>query len=166
MKAFTPWSRPGADRMGQTFKLGDWHLFRSGLGATSITAFCCGSGAVAEGRAQLPIYFAFCFEMTPVERMRMHVMTIEDLKGVVHSDPEIMGGTPVFAGTRVRFAESHRCTTLEGANPSTIFWKGFRPSSAHRPSPSSKSRSVEDAGDRGPCAFSLTNAWTGGWAAP
>jgi len=30
-----------------------------------------------------------------------HVMTIEDLKGIVHSDPEIMGGTPVFVGTRV-----------------------------------------------------------------
>ena len=28
-------------------------------------------------------------------------MTMEDLKGVVHSDPEIMGGTPVFVGTRV-----------------------------------------------------------------
>ena len=24
-----------------------------------------------------------------------------DLAGVVHSDPEIMGGTPVFVGTRV-----------------------------------------------------------------
>lgn len=28
-------------------------------------------------------------------------MKPEDLKGVVHSDPEIMGGTPVFVGTRV-----------------------------------------------------------------
>lgn len=28
-------------------------------------------------------------------------MTSEDLKGIVHSDPEIMGGTPVFVGTRV-----------------------------------------------------------------
>ena len=26
---------------------------------------------------------------------------MQDLKGVVHSDPEIMGGTPVFVGTRV-----------------------------------------------------------------
>ena len=25
----------------------------------------------------------------------------ENLKGIVHSDPEIMGGTPVFVGTRV-----------------------------------------------------------------
>lgn len=28
-------------------------------------------------------------------------MTREDLKGIVQSDPEIMGGTPVFVGTRV-----------------------------------------------------------------
>jgi len=25
-------------------------------------------------------------------------MKIEDLKGIIHSDPEIMGGTPVFVG--------------------------------------------------------------------
>ena len=28
-------------------------------------------------------------------------MTTESLKGIVHSDPDIMGGTPVFVGTRV-----------------------------------------------------------------
>ena len=28
-------------------------------------------------------------------------MTVEDLKGIIHTDPEIMGGTPVFVGTRV-----------------------------------------------------------------
>jgi uncharacterized protein (DUF433 family) len=28
-------------------------------------------------------------------------MKLDKLKGVVHSDPEIMGGTPVFVGTRV-----------------------------------------------------------------
>jgi uncharacterized protein (DUF433 family) len=28
-------------------------------------------------------------------------MKLEELKGLVHSDPEIMGGTPVFVGTRV-----------------------------------------------------------------
>lgn len=28
-------------------------------------------------------------------------MKAEELKGIVHSDPEIMGGTPVFVGTRV-----------------------------------------------------------------
>jgi uncharacterized protein (DUF433 family) len=28
-------------------------------------------------------------------------MSSDDLKGIIHSDPEIMGGTPVFVGTRV-----------------------------------------------------------------
>ena len=28
-------------------------------------------------------------------------MKLEELKGIVHSDPEIMGGTPVFVDTRV-----------------------------------------------------------------
>lgn len=28
-------------------------------------------------------------------------MKIEEMKSIVHSDPEIMGGTPVFVGTRV-----------------------------------------------------------------
>ncbi len=29
------------------------------------------------------------------------LMGTEDLKGIIHSNPEIMGGTPVFVGTRV-----------------------------------------------------------------
>lgn len=28
-------------------------------------------------------------------------MSTAELQGVIHSDPEIMGGTPVFVGTRV-----------------------------------------------------------------
>lgn len=28
-------------------------------------------------------------------------MRLDQLKGIVHSDPEIMGDTPVFSGTRV-----------------------------------------------------------------
>ena len=28
-------------------------------------------------------------------------MNAEDVKGIIHSDPEIMGGTPVFVRTRV-----------------------------------------------------------------
>jgi uncharacterized protein (DUF433 family) len=28
-------------------------------------------------------------------------MQVEDFNGIVHSDPEILGGTPVFVGTRV-----------------------------------------------------------------
>jgi uncharacterized protein (DUF433 family) len=32
---------------------------------------------------------------------RTQVMSTASLKGIVHSDPEIMGGIPVFVGTRV-----------------------------------------------------------------
>ena len=28
-------------------------------------------------------------------------MNFEEFTGIIHSDPEIMGGTPVFVGTRV-----------------------------------------------------------------
>ena len=28
-------------------------------------------------------------------------METEELKGIIHSNPEVMGGTPVFVGTRV-----------------------------------------------------------------
>jgi uncharacterized protein (DUF433 family) len=28
-------------------------------------------------------------------------MNAEDFNGIIHSDPDIMGGTPVFVGTRV-----------------------------------------------------------------
>ena len=28
-------------------------------------------------------------------------MNAQELQGIIHSDPEIMGGTPVFVGTRV-----------------------------------------------------------------
>ena len=39
-------------------------------------------------------------------------MRVEDFKGIVHSDPEIMGGTPVFVGTRVPLQNLIDC--LEG----------------------------------------------------
>ena len=39
-------------------------------------------------------------------------MNSESLKGIVHSDPEIMGGTPVFIGTRVPLQNLIDC--LEG----------------------------------------------------
>jgi len=39
-------------------------------------------------------------------------MKSENLKGIVHSDPEIMGGTPVFVGTRVPLQNLIDC--LEG----------------------------------------------------
>lgn len=52
-----------------------------------------------------------------------HVMTMEDLKGVVHSDPEIMGGTPVFVGTRVPL--QNLIDALEGGESIEDFLAGF-----------------------------------------
>jgi len=50
-------------------------------------------------------------------------MTIEDLKGIVHSDPETMGGTPVFAGTRVPL--QNLIDALEGGESIDDFLEGF-----------------------------------------
>ena len=52
-------------------------------------------------------------------------MTTEDLKGVVHADPEIMGGTPVFVGTRVPL--QNLIDALEGGDfrSKKGFWPGF-----------------------------------------
>ena len=50
-------------------------------------------------------------------------MTIDDLKGVIHSDPEIMGGTPVFVGTRVPLQNLVDC--LEGGESIEDFLDGF-----------------------------------------
>ena len=45
------------------------------------------------------------------------------LKGVVHSDPEIMGGTPVFVGTRVPL--QNLIDYLEGGESIEDFLDGF-----------------------------------------
>ena len=50
-------------------------------------------------------------------------MTMEDLKGIVHSDPEIMGGTPVFVGTRVPL--QNLIDALEGDESIEDFLVGF-----------------------------------------
>jgi len=50
-------------------------------------------------------------------------MKIEDLKGVVHRDPEIMGGTPVFVGTRVPL--QNLIDYLEGGESIEDFLDGF-----------------------------------------
>ena len=63
-------------------------------------------------------------------------MTLKDLKGIVHSDPEIMGGTPVFVGTRVPL--QNLIDALEGGESIEDFLEGFPPSPARRPSPSLK----------------------------
>jgi uncharacterized protein (DUF433 family) len=48
---------------------------------------------------------------------------MEELKGIVHSDPEIMGGTPVFVGTRVPL--QNLIDALEGGESVEDFLEGF-----------------------------------------
>ena len=50
-------------------------------------------------------------------------MKTADLKGVIHSDPEIMGGTPVFVGTRVPL--QNLIDYLEGGESIEDFLDGF-----------------------------------------
>ena len=50
-------------------------------------------------------------------------MKIKDLKGVVHSDSEILGGTPVFVGTRVPL--QNLIDYLEGGESIEDFLDGF-----------------------------------------
>lgn len=50
-------------------------------------------------------------------------MKMKDLKGVVHADPEIMGGTPVFVGTRVPL--QNLIDYLEGGESIEDFLDGF-----------------------------------------
>lgn len=50
-------------------------------------------------------------------------MKTDDLKGVIHSDPEIMGGTPVFVGTRVPL--QNLIDYLEGGESIGDFLDGF-----------------------------------------
>ena len=50
-------------------------------------------------------------------------MNFEDLQGVIHSDPEIMGGTPIFAGTRVPL--QNLIDALEGGESIDEFLEGF-----------------------------------------
>ena len=45
------------------------------------------------------------------------------LASVIHSDPEIMGGTPVFVGTRVPFQAL--IDYLEGGDPLSEFLEDF-----------------------------------------
>lgn len=50
-------------------------------------------------------------------------MTMEDFRGIVHADPEIMGGTPVFVGTRVPL--QNLIDALEGGESIEDFLEGF-----------------------------------------
>lgn len=40
-----------------------------------------------------------CFDL--LKEVALINMSADGLKGIVHSDPEIMGGTPILVGTRV-----------------------------------------------------------------
>jgi uncharacterized protein (DUF433 family) len=50
-------------------------------------------------------------------------MNFEDLKGTVHSDPNVMGGTPVFVGTRVPVQSLF--DHLKGGDSIDVFLDGF-----------------------------------------
>lgn len=50
-------------------------------------------------------------------------MKLDDLKGIIHSDPEIMGGTPVFMGTRVPL--QNLIDSLEGGESIEEFLEGY-----------------------------------------
>lgn len=50
-------------------------------------------------------------------------MNSESLKGVVHCDPQIMGGTPVFVGTRVPLQNLIDC--LEGGESVEDFLEAY-----------------------------------------
>ena len=50
-------------------------------------------------------------------------MKPEDLKAVVHSDPQMMGGTPVFVGTRVPLQNLIDC--LEGGESVEDFLEAY-----------------------------------------
>lgn len=50
-------------------------------------------------------------------------MNAEELRGVVHSDPEIMGGTPVFVNTRVPL--QNLIDYLEGGESVEDFLEAF-----------------------------------------
>jgi uncharacterized protein (DUF433 family) len=50
-------------------------------------------------------------------------MNLEALRGIVHCDPNIMGGTPVFVGTRVPL--QNLIDYLEGGESIEDFLDGF-----------------------------------------
>lgn len=50
-------------------------------------------------------------------------MTEQELRGVIHSNPEIMGGTPVFVGTRVPL--QNLIDSLEGGESVDDFLDAF-----------------------------------------
>ena len=53
----------------------------------------------------------------------LRIMNIEAFRGVIRSDPEVMGGTPCFAGTRVPL--QNLIDSLEGSETVDDFLDGF-----------------------------------------
>lgn len=51
------------------------------------------------------------------------MVSAEELQGIIHSDPEIMGGTPVFVGTRVPL--QNLIDYLEGGESVEDFLEAF-----------------------------------------
>jgi len=51
------------------------------------------------------------------------IMNAQELQGIIHSDPEIMGGTPVFVGTRVPL--QNLIDYLEGGESVEDFLEAF-----------------------------------------
>ena len=68
------------------------------------------------------IYF-FCAFVLFCRCVTFALMKPEELKGIVHSDPEIMGGTPVFVGTRVPLQNLIDC--LEGGESVEDFLEAY-----------------------------------------
>ena len=64
-----------------------------------------------------------CFERGVRQWVYSEVMQPEDLKDVVQSDPEILGGTTVFVGTRVPL--QNLVDFLEGGESIEDFLDGF-----------------------------------------
>jgi uncharacterized protein (DUF433 family) len=50
-------------------------------------------------------------------------MPYDDFRGIIHADPEILGGTPVFVGTRVPL--QNLVDSLEGGESVDEFLEGF-----------------------------------------
>ncbi len=63
-------------------------------------------------------------------------MNPEELRGIIHSDPEIMGGTPVFVGTRVPL--QNLIDYLESGESVEDFLEGFPTVKMSKSSPSSR----------------------------
>ena len=77
------------------------------------------SKSLAPSRPAAPISYSACFARPVLLRFA----PMRRLKGIVHCDPEIMGGTPVFVGTRVPL--QNLIDSLKGGESVEDFLDGF-----------------------------------------